>query len=295
MGTTVGIHFNGQALSAVRVQWNKRGFMVRDVVKRDLGRGPTDGALADALSEIHAELKGPKRVFVCLGDETAMFRFLELPRMSPREVRQALELDFQRFIPLPRESVYYDFAPVGGPEKDPPQMRVALAAAQKGVVDSLQRACRKAGLRLREVEVEGICLSRALTILGLGYQNYAFLVEQGGRSHLTIFKDDLPLVSRRLGDGLDPAATASEVIRSIQYFLTQQRDSTLHAVYVMSPKAGALVEPLRESIGMRLDQAVVVEEYQVDLFQGPLTAEDIAAVGAARKGAGKWTRRPRRA
>ena len=216
-----------------------------------------------------------------------MLRFVDLPRMSPKELRKALELDFQRFLPLPRESVYYDFTQVGHAGRGEGQMHIALAAAQRGVVNGLIGACAAARLKVQEVETAGICLSRALRSLGCDYQTYVFLTEEAGRCALTIFREDLPVVARRLADDLSHAEIAGEAIRSIQFFLTQHREQQINKVCVMSRHAGPLVQELRESLAVRLGQPVLVEPYEpvVDLALG---ADELAALGAAGRGAGKW-------
>jgi len=145
------------------VKFAQVGLPVGAVVEGEI-RDPT--AVSAALKRLWTE-GGFKRRDVVLGvsSQRAMVRQIEVPQMSPNEMRSALRYQIGELLPIPVEQAVFDFAVLGpGPSGGDggATTRLLVVAAQQDIVKEAIAVVRRAGLRVRAVDASPLALLRAV-------------------------------------------------------------------------------------------------------------------------------------
>ncbi|WP_243092608.1 type IV pilus assembly protein PilM [Thermus hydrothermalis] len=107
------------------------------------------GALAQEIRELLAEARTKKRYVVsAVPNPAVILRTLQVPKMPPKEMEEAVRWEAERYIPFPIDEVVLDFAPLDplAEVAEGEQMEVMVAAARQEAVASLIEALREAGL-----------------------------------------------------------------------------------------------------------------------------------------------------
>jgi type IV pilus assembly protein PilM len=107
------------------------------------------GTLAQEIRELLAEARTKKRYVVSAVPNPALIlRTLQVPKMPPKEMEEAVRWEAERYIPFPIDEVVLDFAPLDplAEVAEGEQMEVMVAAARQEAVASLIEALREAGL-----------------------------------------------------------------------------------------------------------------------------------------------------
>lgn len=120
--------------------------------------------------------------------EASVFsKVLTMPRLSAKELAQAIPFEAAEFLPLPLEEMYLDWHI--GPrqaKKGEDEMHVFLVAAPKQLVDELTEMLGKANIELLKLESEPFAIARALNqrlkrdevkiVLNIGHHNTACIL-----------------------------------------------------------------------------------------------------------------------
>lgn len=102
-------------------------------------------------------LRGSEAVIV-LGGDMVISRIINLPVMPEDEMRQALEWEVTKYIPLPPEEISFDynvFTEDAGGRSD-----ILLVAVKNEALDPVCERLYNLNLRLRQVNVEGMALGQ---------------------------------------------------------------------------------------------------------------------------------------
>lgn len=125
---------------------------------------------APAVSEALQALKSQyglhmKRVVASVGgDSSVVVRITEVPKMSGKELDDAIQWELDEQTPFPIDEVIYDYAPITRPDADPEatEMEVLLAVAQEDLVNAHVEAIMGAGMQPVAIDVEPLAIGRAL-------------------------------------------------------------------------------------------------------------------------------------
>ncbi|MCS7194199.1 MAG: type IV pilus assembly protein PilM [Meiothermus sp.] len=123
------------------------------------------GALADTLKEMLAEMRTRKRYVVTAASNLAVItRTLQVPKMPPKQMEEAVRWEAERYIPFPIDEVVLDYAPLDPPENIPEgeQMDVVVGAARQETIASLVEALKAAGLEPLIIDVKPFAGLRTL-------------------------------------------------------------------------------------------------------------------------------------
>ncbi|MDP3093901.1 MAG: type IV pilus assembly protein PilM [bacterium] len=123
-------------------------------------------ALAKIINQSLAKAKGEKirtkEVIFSLPDERAFLRIIQLPKMTPEELRKAVPFEAENHIPIPIKESYLDFEAVEPLVDHLDHCDVLLGAVPQKLVDSYIRTLKMAGLNPFAVDIESLSISRAL-------------------------------------------------------------------------------------------------------------------------------------
>ncbi|SDE43312.1 type IV pilus assembly protein PilM [Thermus arciformis] len=106
-------------------------------------------ALAQEIKELLLEARTRKRYVVsAVPNSGVILRTLQVPKMPPKEMEEAVRWEAERYIPFPIDEVVLDYAPLDplAEVAEGEQVEVMVAAARQEAVASLIEALRGAGL-----------------------------------------------------------------------------------------------------------------------------------------------------
>ncbi len=176
---------------------------------RAVARGPGNGAdvryAAGLRSFLGAFGVAQRRVVAALGGHGVLVRIVEFPPMSEPEVREAVRVEWDRYVPLPQEGTVHDLAVLGdGPARG--AARVLLVAAPREAVLDTRRQLRQARLDLSALEVRTVALYRAVAANGYAPENdeagALVTVDLGaGATEVAVFAHGFPVLQRVLQPG----------------------------------------------------------------------------------------------
>ncbi|HEY3364404.1 MAG TPA: type IV pilus assembly protein PilM [Symbiobacteriaceae bacterium] len=219
--TSVGIDFGSGTLKVVQIRWTRSGPRLENYAVVPVPPGMMhEGSVKDprtvgelvrsALAEMNCT---QTLIGTCVGGPSVLMRYINLPKVSPEELRSAMKFEAPQHLPIAEEDLVYDFTPVaevaGVPEH---QVAVFLAGTQQKLVDSLLSALGHAQVRPTAVELDCLATHRSLQWLGLvSYTSPLPLVlvdfgESGTRLH--IMRHEVPMLSRTIPTGVSQLRVA---------------------------------------------------------------------------------------
>ena len=140
-----------------------------------------------------------KKVVAGLPGYAIFSSIVTLPKLSDKELAEAVRWEAKKIVPLPLEEVVLDWKvlPVQDPKAS--NVRVLLTAAPLNLVKKYQDIIHLSGLEFSSLETDAFALVRAL--LG-GDQTTTLLVDVGATvTHMYVAERGVPVVSRSVDIG----------------------------------------------------------------------------------------------
>ena len=123
-------------------------------------------AVAEALQEIRARYgaKTKKVIASVGGDSSVVVRITEVPKMSGKELDEAIQWELDEQTPFPVDEVIYDYAPIEREDADPEatEMEVLMAVAQEDLVAAHVEAIQGGGMQPVAIDIEPLAIGRAV-------------------------------------------------------------------------------------------------------------------------------------
>jgi type IV pilus assembly protein PilM len=254
--------------------------------------------VAESIKHLWSTAKfSSKKVVLGVANQKVIVRQVDLPWMPMDELRKALPLQVQDFIPIPVEQAILDFhtlETVTG-EGGARSLRVLLVAAARDMVQAALEATKRAGLTATQVDLTPFAVLRALghvDQIGVRNSNGAeALVDVGAKvTNIVVHQNGAPsfvrillmggdnvtdAVSERLGVPFEQAVGVKQ-----QLGMSPVRGEAVSdhpAARVIETSAGSFVEEIRGSLDYYLAQPSSV----------PLTRVVLSGGGARLNGLGQ--------
>jgi type IV pilus assembly protein PilM len=98
------------------------------------------------------------------GDSSVVVRITEVPKMTGKELEEAIQWELDRQTPFPIDQTIYDYQPLKPADADPnaQNMEVLIAVAQEDMINAHIDAIQAAKLIPAAVDVEPLAIARAL-------------------------------------------------------------------------------------------------------------------------------------
>jgi type IV pilus assembly protein PilM len=210
-------------------------------------------ALADALRDMFAKHKLPKRVRLGVANQRIVMRAIDLPPLTDaKQIASAVRFQAADHIPMPLEQAVLEhqvLGPVETPEGT--RTRVLVVAARRDMIDRLLQAARTAGLNPQGIDLKAFAMIRALH--RRGSTDPVLYVNVGGITNLAVAEGVTCTFTRAVPYGTE--AIAGE--------LAQRRALTLEHAHGWLVHVG-LTEPVEDIDG---DESIV-EEARAVLSEG---------------------------
>jgi type IV pilus assembly protein PilM len=134
----------------------ERGIVVKDSLA-DMGK------ILPALESLKSLLGGfDCPVALGVPSRDVILRLIDYPRMGIEDVREALQLEFDKYFPYPYQDASADVAEVEVPSRDAPdKMTVLAVTCKRRAVSDIMKTASKAGLSLSVIEPVNVAFFRA--------------------------------------------------------------------------------------------------------------------------------------
>ncbi len=197
-----------------------------------------------------------KKVIASLPNNVVFVSMIELPQMTGKELKNAVEWEARRYVPLPLKEVTLSWSAV---ETEPSggQMKILLTAVPTRVIDNYLKMFKFAGLEPLALEIEALALIRAL----VGKRRDSFIiVDVGARTTSVNLVDKGYLrISRSLEIGGDAMTQAISKSLRINFSRAEQfkRDIGLGGKTHEVPQT---MKPVMDTIKKEIQQLVKIYE-----------------------------------
>lgn len=219
--TAVGLDFGSGCLKVAQVRWLRQGPrlenyaivpMTPGMVEEGMITRPSE--MAELLTTVFAELGlGQYQVGTAIGGPAILMRHINLPRVSSEEMKEAMRFEAPQHLPIPEETLIFDYTPVpqatGVPEH---QMAVFMAGTNTRLIDTYLSVFNQSGLRPQAIELDTFAEMRALQYEGLVPEHHTppfGLIDVGeSGTRVSVFQFGVPVLTRTIPTGLSTLRTA---------------------------------------------------------------------------------------
>jgi type IV pilus assembly protein PilM len=176
-GPVLGLDIGSKEIKAVEARAGRDGIQLTGLAvvptPEDLyisGTVIDPKALGQFIKKLLAERKihAKKVVSAISGQPAVVVRFVEMSKMSDKELKDTMKWEVERHVPYSANDVEMDFVPVPSPTApaDAQTMEVLLVVAQKEALNIHLDVLQSAGLQPSAVDVAPLAASRALIDTG---------------------------------------------------------------------------------------------------------------------------------
>lgn len=198
VGIDIGTHsikvtvFSGPRESPLLEAYNIKN-IVAGTDKVDIAK-----EIKEALSEIDVR---PSSVNLSVFGPDVIVRFINLPKMTKEQLDAALIFEAEKYIPFNVREVVLDSV-VLGPAQDTGQMKVLLAAAKRGPIESLVRIFSDMGIQVNFIDITAFAGFNAFLSAVDSAEKVAALLDIGhSQTSLLISIDGAPFFVRQIHTG----------------------------------------------------------------------------------------------
>lgn len=168
-----GLDMNDLSLKIVKLKKKRSGFVLTSYNEEKIAPGVIEGgivknesALIKNLISVFKKVKGKKiktkNIIASLPEEKSFLQVIQMPKMSEEELKLAVPLEAENYIPMPIDDVYLDFKVISPIKKYLNRLDVLIVAMPKKIVDSYVSCFKKAGFLPIIIEPEAESIARAL-------------------------------------------------------------------------------------------------------------------------------------
>lgn len=187
-------------------------------------------------------------VILSICSKNIIIRQLRLPSMPEKELRQAVEWETEKYIPLQKDSLHIDFINFGEIQSaQNKQLNILVAASPKDMLYTYHEIFTKMGFNLLAIEVLPIALwyGVAMDFKSDNKEEVCFILELGAQSTtVVIYRNQKLMFTRSIPIG------GNEIDKSIAMILAIPEDEAKH----LKEKHG-IVDPLEDVTGFPDDPA----------------------------------------
>ncbi len=125
-----------------------------------------DRSILTALGKIAVLLglqDGARSVVASVNGKGTLVRYVDMPRMSTADLRQAFAIESDKYFPFPKDTVYTDCHILDTLDNNR-KMSVLVAAVKKDLVDGRMKLFKDAGMELTAVTLGSVALANAFAV-----------------------------------------------------------------------------------------------------------------------------------
>lgn len=185
-----GLDISDRSIKAIWLAKEREGFELSSWISKDIPTGLVEGGEIKDVKKVAAlaretidSVKGKRiktpYVAVSLPEERSFLSVVQMPKAQEKELKTAIMLEAENYIPLPLEEVALDFQIIPSADKDQREhFDVLLAAFPKTIVNGYAEVAKQSGFIPVVLEPESIAIARALIKEGISAEPL-FLIDFG--------------------------------------------------------------------------------------------------------------------
>ncbi len=269
--TFLGIDFGTSSIKAVELRVKDGEIQLSNYAEINLSaveknvedtQGSYDARVTTYLRALLDRL-APKtqQVYVAMPAFIGLVALVEFPKMSEKELQEAIQFEAHKYIPSPLEEVALSWEIVGeipmpGADQSKNKVEVLLVAALNKEVERYESYIRSVGYEMQLLELETFSLVRSIVD---GDQGIFLVADIGSRAtNLVLVENGLVKVSRNLDvGGRDVTRTLVEGLN-----ISEERAETLKKSskdYLNTPGT-KLIFPALETIGSEMGRIIALHQ-----------------------------------
>lgn len=165
--------------------------------------------IKESLTKVRGEKLKTKYVIASLPEEKAFLQVIQMPRMTPEELKKAVMFEAENYVPLPLEETSLDFQVVQPVYNHLDHLDVLIAALPKKTIEPYLFCFKKAGLVPLALEIESQAIARAVIknevtsfpvlVIDLGATRTSFIIFSG---YSLRFTSSIPVSSQKFTDAI---------------------------------------------------------------------------------------------
>ncbi len=183
----IGLDLGSQAVKAVEISLEGPEPVVTGFARAEI---PPGGDKAEALAEVFKRGKfRTKQVVSSVAGQSVVVRYIAMPRMKDEELRQALRVEADRYVPFELDEVALDCQalrrrPRSGGEAEgagSDQVNVLLVACRNQVLEEQVKLLQTQGLSPSIIDVDAFALANAWELCGLPAEGAPVELDENGQ------------------------------------------------------------------------------------------------------------------
>lgn len=210
----IGVDITNESIIIALLKKSKSGLELEKIVSAPTPQNAIrDGEIIDTSSIAQTiqdlieknQITATKAITTVSG-QAVIIRTIQFPSMSPKELKEVILHESERYIPFPIEDVNIDFQTLEEVEDEGiTKVEVLLVAAQKQFINSYVETFLIAGIKLVGIDIASFAVARALCssdVEALGIESPVVLVLiRGETTDINVFDNGIPKFSRSIPIG----------------------------------------------------------------------------------------------
>lgn len=167
------VHTTDRHIRVLEIEGTAKRWKVKRLAKINLDKGIIENGIVkneigfkNALSKIKTETfpSAPRSPYIItnINEDYVFFRTIKIPKMTEKEVEEAIRWEAESNIPLPIDKVYLSWKILKENDKLEEKTTVLLAATLKSIVEQKIKLYQEAGFTPIVIEAESAALCRSL-------------------------------------------------------------------------------------------------------------------------------------
>ena len=194
---TVGLDIGSYAIKVCSLTKNNSQNTLTAYNIKKIPQENKDFKIKTLLEEVFDEIDlHPEQVNLSVSGPDVIVRFIDFPRMSKEDLRNALAFEAEKYIPFTVSEVFLDFM-ILGEAAEADKMRVLLAAVKREPVETLVKTMEEMEIGVNLIDVDPFAVFNAFnfsnpseegkcrTFLNLGHLKNDILISVGDMPHFT--------------------------------------------------------------------------------------------------------------
>lgn len=261
-----GLDINDLSLKIVKLTKKRKGFALTSFNEVKIAPGiveegviKDEAALVKIIKSALSTIKGKKiktrYVIASLPEEKSFLQVIQMPKMDEKELKLAVPLEAENYIPMPIDEVYLDFRVIPSIKDYFNHIEVLIVAIPQKIVNSYVSCFKKSGLTPMVLEVESEAIARALVkreahssllvLVDFGEDNTVFVVFSGNSVRFTCsIPISSQLLTKAIAESLKIDFHEAEKLK-IEYGLTGKKTSRPSSA---AEKVSHIITPILEDL-----------------------------------------------
>jgi type IV pilus assembly protein PilM len=205
----IGLDIGSSAIKLAELRETRKGYQLKNIGEAIIPPEAivnkviiNSGAVVEAISSLMGDLGiKTKDVVISISGHSVIIKKVSLPKMSQRELRDAIPWEIEQYIPHSINDVNYDFQILPG-ESPEGNMDVLIVAAKKDITNDYIVVANEAGLNPVVVDVDVFALENMYEVNYSEPNEIVALINIGASvTNINILKDGISIFARDITAG----------------------------------------------------------------------------------------------